>query len=315
MKSNILLLLIICLLSSICLSRLDAFENYKFLTEVDTIHVSYAAKLAITDNTLYVYGDSLLSIFSANNISHPMRIAAFNTNEDLYSIQPVPPYNLIAVGPMELTLNEIQSANTMGRIFHVQTFAGSNAVRQGSTLYIVNADTGMEIVDLGNGNTGRTVSYFHDFFGLKSIDANWPMVYALNKFGLVVMDASNLENPAAKGSNYQLIDARCLAVRDTIALVGTKNSLVVMSIKNPNKPFIISQVSYPYAVQNIRFSGSYAFVCLGKGGLRVLNLAYPRKPIETNSYKGKDRILDVAFSEEYVYAADGKDGIKVLLFH
>lgn len=301
---------------SLCvmISSLAAYENYKFLTEIDTIQVNYAARLAISDNTLYVYGDSLLSVYSANNISHPKRITAFTTNEDLNSIQPVPPYDLIVVGPMELGLTELTDINTMGRIIHTKTFNGTNAARQGSTLYIADADTGLQIIELGYGNFGRVISYFHDYLGLKALDVNWPMIYALNKFGFVTIDASDLSQPVAKGMNYQLIDARCIAVKDTFALIGTKNSLIVMSIKNPDKPVITSQAPYPYPVQNIRIKGSSAFVCLGKGGMRILDISNPKRPIENHSVRAKDRIFDVAFSDDYVYVADGRGGIRIMLY-
>jgi hypothetical protein len=316
MKLNKLILILVFVFF-LCFgsTSLFAFENYKFLSSLDTVPVPYASKLAIADNTLYVYGDSILSVYSANNISRPTKITEFKTNEDLNSIQPIPPYNVLVIGPMELSLKENTDLNTTGRIFRIQTFAGSNAVREGTNLYVANSDTGMEIINLANGNMGRTVSYFHDYYGLKSIDVKWPMVYALNKFGFVIIDVSDLENPVAKGTNYQILDAKCIAVKDTFALIGTKNSLIVMSIKNPDKPFIVSQVPYPYPVQNIRINNTDAFVCIGKGGLRVIDFSRPKKPIETNSFKGKDRIFDVAFNDEYVYVADGKGGIRILLYH
>ncbi len=316
MKSSSILIFLVCFLIMVLgITKLKAFENYKFLTQVDNIQMRYAAKLAINDYTLYVYGDSLLSVYAANNISHPRLITTFTTNEDLFSIQPVPPYNLIVVGPMEFSLKENKDLNTLGRIINVKTYAGSNSVRQGANLFIANADTGLEIVDLGNGNGGHVVSYFHDYQGLKSIDVNWPMVYALNKFGLAVIDVSRLEYPVAKGANYQLIDSRCIAVKDTFALIGTKNSVIVMSIKDPDKPFIVTQVPFAFAVQNIRIKDRDAFVCLGKGGLRVLDLSRPSRPNETYYIKATDRILDVAFSDEYIYVADGREGIRILLYH
>ncbi|HNX01276.1 MAG TPA: hypothetical protein PLE74_06155 [Candidatus Cloacimonadota bacterium] len=316
MKTNqwFRLLLIISTLI-LCVSELAAYENYKFLTEIDTVKVPYASRLAIEDYTLYVYGDSLLKVYSANNISHPKLVTEFKTNEDLNSIEPVPPYDMIVIGPMELALQENDDTNKTGKIIHVQTFNGTNSARQGSTLYIADADTGLQIVELGHGSIGRVISYFHDYLGLKALDVKWPLIYALNKFGLVVIDASDLSAPVAKGSNYQILDARCIAVKDTFALIGTKNSVIVMSIKNPDKPYIVTQAAYPFPVQSIRIRGTSAFVCLGKGGLRVLDVSYPKRPMESNSYRGKDRIFDVAFSDDYVYVADGRGGIRVLLYH
>jgi hypothetical protein len=314
MRLDKILFVIVAIIFSVSIADIKAFENYKFLSEVGTLKVPYAGKLAIADYTLYVYGDSLLSVYAANNITPPNKLTSFDSNEDLYSIQPVPPYDILVVGPMELALKERDTLKTTGRIFRTQIFPGTNAARQGSTMYVADADTGLEIVELGHGSMGRVISYFHEFLGLKTLDVKWPMIYALNKFGLVIINATDLSNPVAKGTNYQMIDAKCIAVKDTTALIGTKNSLVIMSIKNPDKPIIISQTPYPYAVQNIRIRGTDAFICLGKGGLKILDVSHPKRPIETNSYKGKDRILDVAFSDEYVYAADGKGGIRILLY-
>jgi parallel beta-helix repeat protein len=106
---------------------------------------------------------------------------------------------------------------------------------------------------------------------------------------------------------------QAVAVQGNYAYVGIGLRLLVLDVTNPITPTEIgSTTPFPYFVEDIAVSGTYAYVAAGGAGLRVVDISDPANPTEIGTWDSPGYAEGVAVSGDTVYLADGPYGLWVV---
>lgn len=108
--------------------------------------------------------------------------------------------------------------------------------------------------------------------------------FADGSAGFLIIDISDLLNPSilcTLDTPGRVID---LFVRDTLAYLADKDSLLIVNVSNPSNPSIIGHVGIPgCGAYDVWVSGNYAFVTEedylgGQGKVNMINISNPTLP-------------------------------------
>ena len=64
-------------------------------------------------------------------------------------------------------------------------------------------------------------------------------------------------------------------------------------------------------IKDIEIADGYAYLALGKQGLRVMDVSDPDQPFEVEKFNTHGFVHDLALRGQYLIAADGKNGALV----
>ncbi|MDP2996396.1 MAG: right-handed parallel beta-helix repeat-containing protein [Bryobacterales bacterium] len=106
---------------------------------------------------------------------------------------------------------------------------------------------------------------------------------------------------------------QAVAVQGQYAYAGIGLRMVVLNISEPAEPREVGATRpFPYFVQDIAVSGSFAYVAAGAGGLRVIDISNPASPTEIGAWESRGFAEGVAVAGNTVYLANGPYGLRVL---
>ncbi len=141
---------------------------------------------------------------------------------------------------------------------------------------------------------GITTDWFYD---VKVVDE---IAFCATKFGLVLMDVSNKENPEVHSRIETDGSGLDIVIRDSIlyfcdGIAGLK----VYSIAEPTEPLLISECEEAAGAGRIILRDDYAYVSCGRGGMSIVDVSDPFQPEQVGR---TDRECDgIAFLEDYAY--------------
>ena len=104
--------------------------------------------------------------------------------------------------------------------------------------------------------------------------------------------------------------AAAVDVKGDFAYVANgRSGLLIIAVKNPRKPRIISSIDIPGICKGIRLQGDKAFVSSHRGGISVVDIANPEKPhLVSNIFlSGLSRGLQVV--DDIIYVAQRDRGV------
>ncbi len=298
---TVALLLSICF----CLQGLDT----KILTQLAHIKSSQAFNIKFDHDLVYTRNANNIWVYSIFNPWSPKLEAGF------YSPFPIEDMethagNHLFVASREPT-NQILSVDSLytgSRIFFTQTILGDKLTREGATMYVADRFKGIDIVNIGGGTIREIVSTFSEKWGIKDFEAQYPYIYALNDFGLVAVDITDLQNPRSIATNYQLVDATCMAKNANTLWVGAGKNLFAFNVTNPATPIVVTNIRMTNEIQKLRVKDNKLFVALGRGGVKIFDIANPLKAEDINNIFFSVPVYDISLANDYIFVGLGKEG-------
>lgn len=281
----------------------------KFVRLIYQSKTPIANNIKVLDQYVYINNDWNLYIYSVKNIWNPILETAFSSSFPITDVLNLD-YNHIFICSHEPTneITEIDSLNLYGRIYFIQSLTCNKARREGPLLYTTHRDNGMEISDISKGVMPQKLSSFSEKWGIIDLEAKYPVVHALNDFGYVNIDVSDLAYPKTNGYNYEIVDGTVLCVNRNIVWVGAGSTLLAIEVTYPDKPVIINRYRFSSEINDIKAKGDELFVALKTTGLRILDISNTKFIVEKNSFYLKTGINSIAIDGDNIYLGAGNQG-------
>ncbi len=164
-------------------------------------------------------------------------------------------------------------------------------------------------VDVGGCNAVATVGALA-FVG--SSQAGW-------NYSLKVLDLENPADPRVIGSTSLPANADAVALNGSYAFITSygAESMYVVDVSDPTKPYLAATYAASYAAVNIKISGSFAYM-VSKDAVEIVDISDPLQPRQAalyhENYGGNESKPDVAVVGDRIYYCDIRRGIRVLRF-
>ena len=308
-KTTWFLLVIILLALSINLISIDS----KFIRLIYQSKIPIANRIEVKNNFAYVYNDWYVYIYSLTNQWTPLLETAFQSKYPITDIEMLDK-NHIYICSHEPTneVSEIDSLNTLGRIYFGSKLTCNKAIREGNLVYTTHRENGLEIYDISKNLYPEKLSSFSEKWGIIDFLVQYPTLHALNDFGYINIDLSDLKQPRSVGTNYEIIEGNVLSQNRNIVWIGAKNNLYAIEITYPENPVIINRYRFSSEINDLKARGNDLFVALKSTGLKILDITNPKKIAEKNSYYNRSGFLTVDVDGDYVYLGAGLKGWLIL---
>lgn len=297
------------LLLMLALSLVLLAVDNRFLYPLGKIEDSEALSIDVSDGQVLVRNQNQMWVYSTFNAWQPRLETAYTS---LFKIEDTnfQSGNYIYVSSREPTnmVSPIDSLNQFGKIYFINTLIGDKITREGSTLYVADRYRGIDIINVGRGGANDLIANFSEKWGVRDFVAEYPYIYALNDFGLVTVDISNQEMPLSIATNYKLSSARWLAKNSDYLYIASDKDLLVLSVRDIEKPVQISQMSFFHEIQALSIKDNRLFLALGHGGVKILDISIPNRIVDMNTFSPPYPVYDLALENDYIYVAMGKDG-------
>jgi hypothetical protein len=301
---------IILLLLLLGLSSLFA-ESFKFLNRVGTIKLEYAKQVRPYDDELIVNSGDSIFYYDVFSKAFPILKGIYRSDKSIDDLLLIKKDEfLIASESVAVEISKADSLNKAYPEARIKSVLGSTLSREGSMVYIGNSDTGLYIEDIRRGS----ISQYHDSYGLIDVYTQWPYIYALNRYGLVIIDINDVYFPKQIADNYNILKPGCLSVSGSKCVVGTDKEIIFLSVSNSGQPKIVSRQRVAYPVEAVQIVNEEVYVVLGRGGLKIYDLSNLKNPREIDSYDTPGQALDVFVDTNYIYVADGDKGVVILKY-
>lgn len=208
--------------------------------------------------------------------------------------------------------NLVSTVDTLsypGTIYFTNTVPGNKITREGSMLYVADRFKGIDIIDIGKGGMRELKSTFSEKWGVRDFIAEYPYLWALNDFGLVTVDISDLQFPTCIGVNYEISDATVMAKNGDIVWLGAGKKLLAINASDMNHPRLIFQTRLSNDIRDLELKDNLLYLALGQGGLKILDVTNPLRVNDlrtiTHPYI---EIFDVALDGDLIFLALGTKG-------
>lgn len=301
-------LLIISLLM-LCLSCSAWSVDNRFIYPLTHVKNVNAYNIMHDRDLLYVNNQNQILIYSIFNAWQPRMEAGFFSPFTIEDIETqAANYFYVASREPSNQIVKIDSISTSGRIFFPTTVIGDRLTREGATLYVADRFKGIDIVNIGNGGLRELSATFSEKWGIRDFVAVYPHIFALNDFGLVAVDISDLNNPRSIATNYQIADASYLVKNANTLWVAAGKNLMAFSVLNPENPVLINQYRLSNDISAMKIKDNRLYLALGRGGIKILGISNPLKIQDLNTINPPFTVYDIALEEDYIFVALGKDG-------
>ena len=205
-------------------------------------------------------------------------------------------------------VTSIDTLSSPGRIYFTNYMIGDKITREGSMLYVADRFRGIDIIDIGKGGMREIKSTFSEKWGIRDFVAQYPYLFALNDFGLVTVDITDLQFPVSKGVNYEITDATQMVKNGSIIWIGAGKRLLAINIEDLSGPRLITQFRLSNDIQDMEVKDNRLFLALGMGGVKILDVANPLRVEDLNTIYPAYAVYDVALDKDLIFLALGKDG-------
>lgn len=299
------LLLHFLLLSSLALGAIDDRTPYLLTHQKDIQPYSVDS----SEDQVILRSQNYVWVYSLFNPWQPRLEAVFLSAARIEDIN-VLGGNQLYVCSQEPT-NVVSSVDTLaypGRIYFTNLLIGDKVTREGSLMYVADRFRGIDIMDIGKGGMREIKSTFSEKWGISDFHAEYPYLYALNDFGLVTVDISDLQFPVSLGVNYEITDATVLAKNGNIIWIGAGKRLLAINAEDLQKPKLINQFRLSNDIQDLEIKDNRLFIALGRGGVKILGIKNPLKIEDLNTIYPAISVYDIALNGDLIFLALGRDG-------
>ncbi len=140
-------------------------------------------------------------------------------------------------------------------------------------------------------------------------------------FAMAILAHLNIYEAKAQVISYESSDfwagARGLQVQGDYAYCAFQNGLMVFDVTQPDTLIPVSQLyvqpmAYEARGEDVRISGSYAYLCFGFDGIKVIDISNPSNPILVAACPTPGYAFRSAISGHYLLVADGTRGLQVI---
>jgi hypothetical protein len=298
------LLLIFVLISGL-LGAIDD-RNLNLLVQMKNIQ---PFQVDASEDQVFLFNDNYLWVHSIFNPWQPRLEAVFHSSALISDIN-VLGGNSIFVCSQE-PANNVVSVDTLsypGRIYFTNLLQGDKVTREGSIMYVADRFRGIDIIDIGKGGSREIKSTFSEKWGIRDFEAQFPYLFALNDFGLVTVDVSDLQFPVSMGVNYEITNAKTLVKNGDIIWIGAGKLLLAINAADISHPKLISRFPLQSDIQDIEIKDNRLFLALGKGGVRILDVTNPLKVGDLRTFYPATTVYDIALDKDLIFLALGKEG-------
>ncbi len=268
-----------------------------------------AQHITAENDQILVHNNRQLWIYTLFNPLQPRMEASYISTHKVEDVN-LQGNSYIYVSSQEagMMLAPVDSLSQYGRIYFTNTLIGDKVRREGATLYIADRYRGIDIINVGRGGSYDFLGNFSEKWGIRDFDAEYPYIYALNDFGFVMIDVSDLSYPIGLSTYYQLSDATMLVKDGDYVYIGAGQDLFVLSVRDVDNPMMISQYRLPNEIQAMKIKDKRLFLALGRGGIKILDISVANQMRDINTFYPPGAAVDVALYDDYIFVAVGKDG-------
>ena len=137
---------------------------------------------------------------------------------------------------------------------------------------------------------------------------------------VVVTVNENITEPQVIGTTGDIgLNPRQMKVLNGFAYVAAEIGLVIIDVRNPTNPKVISTLTGLADVAHIDIEGDYAYLATFTGwgtsapGLRIVDISDPFNPFLVSFLEGSEYSSDLSIYNNYLYIeGDGPDGISII---
>ncbi len=301
-----LIIIAIALISAVLLNSFDV----RYFSHISTLYLEDAEMLEIGDDRLIVKSNDELYHYDTFSPVFPYLKEVFTITGSIDDFTIVDNKVLYASEDLKTEITKKDTISTTMTKLSFKEYFGSSIEQEGANVFIGHSDTGLIIEDIQRG----LISQYHDTHGIISLAVNWPSVFAINSIGLEVVNVEDIYNPEDLGRNSAIFHPEVVAVSGNKCIVGTKNQILFVDVKDPGEPTIVKTIRTAHRVEDIEIKDDDAYIALGKGGLYVYNISNIKKPKMLDDYNTRGYCKDIEISADYIYVADGNAGVIILKF-
>lgn len=303
--NKLILFLMACGLLMMPLGAVDD----KYLYQLAHVRSNTAMSIDASEGQVFTRSQNQIWIHSIFNPWSPRIESSF------YSAAQIEDFNVMGDVHLYFCTREpanvivpVDSLNSYGRIYFVNHIPGDKITREGATMYVADRFKGIDIVNIGTGGLREVISTFSEKWGIRDFIAQYPYIYALNDFGLVTVDISDLQFPVSIGNNYQLYDAKVMAKNGDVIWIGAGKNLMGINVRDLSNPVVVNQFRLSNDILDLEVQNDRLFIALGKGGVKILDVKNPLRINDINVISTNLTVYDVAVDKEYIFLALGRDG-------
>lgn len=287
---------------------LSAAES-RHLYPLATVKNSQAYDITVDSGYVFVRNQRQIWIYNCFNAWQPRLESSF------LSVHPIEDLNLQAGNTLYIASHEptntivpIDSLNSSGRIYFVNNIIGDKMAREGSTLYVSDRVRGIDIFNIAKGALNNLIASFSEKWGILDFSAEYPYLYALNDFGVVIVDVSEQDFPLSSATNYMISNARRLVKDREYLFVAAGKELMVLSVRDVKNPVLIAQMRLPNEIQDMAIKDQRLYLALGQGGVRIIDVSVPTRMQDLKNFYPPFAVYSLALENDYIYLGMGREG-------
>ncbi len=267
------------------------------------------------NNILSVGSNNKLFVYSMFDIYNFTLNGAYTFNDEINDIEILTSKKVaVALNTIISSKRNIDSLVTSGRNIEVRAYYGNQVVQDGTLLYLAHKDNGLTIYDMGTNLSNNIISNYHNDWGLNTIAAKWPLLYAGNAHGVATVNLSNINHPMPFGQNYNVFKCDIVEVYDDLLFAVSNRTLNILDISLPGKIKEKEVLYFPYTIRNIKVEGNELFVILGEGGFEVYKIGADSTIEHATSYNDGNYLYDIAFYQDYLFVLSKDKKLRIFQY-
>ncbi|SEA12639.1 Uncharacterized conserved protein [Desulfuromusa kysingii] len=240
-----------------------------------TISSRWGESFAAKDNLLFIAQDKMgIEILDISDPATPQPVAVWDHLPSM-RLAILNNYLLSANGASGLNLVDISDLQNPVIVDVIAAVHVLDVAAQGNHVYVASKDEGLIIYQLMNSGQLQRVGQLQTPFPMNQFD------YAV-----------------------------AVQVHGDIAYVANgRSGLLIIDVKKPDKPKILSSMALPGSCKDIHIIGSKIFVTSHRGGINVINVEHPKKPILMNNIPLSGLSRGVRVIDDIIYVGQRERGV------
>ncbi len=174
----------------------------------------------------------------------------------------------------------------------------------GNYLYVALWNNGLGIYDLTDPANPSLVGHINPSGYINDVCVSGNYAYLIDQNGrLIVIDISAPSSPQLSTITSGLTGAFTVAIKDTIAYVGTVFGLATFNLASPDTAKPLSLCATPSRVYDISISNGIAYVACYNSGLQVIAIPHPDSMYIIGSHTARGEACGIYLADSIVYLA------------
>jgi formylglycine-generating enzyme required for sulfatase activity len=209
---------------------------------------------------------------------------------------------------------DVSSPGSLTPVGALTTAHGTQAVAlSGAYAYLAQQSNGVEIIDLSDPHSPRSVGYYtNSDLLVMDVSVEGSQLFAAgidtSTYGarLDIVSISNPANPSGEGEIILPTDrawVREVEVASSVAYLADEAGLDIVDVSNPNSPNLLG--TFPTVGDNneeVAVKGNYAYVAASDDGLLVVDVSNPANPEQVTNLGVGSRFSVVTIEGDLLYA-------------